>query len=158
MADTLIGLRYKAYSNERNTFTLRTAGLAAGSYPLTNLGPFAPGLKASGALFSGLYGATLPKNFFFSAELGYTTYQKPVADNVFGNAVIGRTFGRWNSYVGYQQSRGLSGLDIGGPGFLQIGLIKPNASTAASTRAEGTPPAEEYSWALPGATIFMDET
>ncbi len=117
VADTLIGARFKAYSGENTTFTIRVAGVAAGSYPLTNLGPFAPGFKSSGFLSSGLYGVTFGKGGFASGEIGYSVYNKPVNDRVFGNFTVGQSLGRWSYWGGYQQSRSVSGIDIGGAGF-----------------------------------------
>lgn len=117
VADTLIGGRFKVYSGESTTFTIRAAGVVAGSYPLTNLGPFAPGFKASGFLTSGLVGKTLGKGFYTSGEFGFSGYEKPVSDRLFGNAVVGQSIGRWSYWGGYQQSRAVSGIDIGAPGF-----------------------------------------
>jgi hypothetical protein len=117
VADTLIGFRVKAYSNERSIVTVRVAGLIPGSYPLTTISVFAPGFKGSGVLTSGLYGRTLPKGGFASVELGYTAYQKPVADNVFGSVLLGQSLRHWSYWGGYQQSRSLSGIDIFGRDF-----------------------------------------
>lgn len=117
VADTLIGGRYKLYSGERSTFTVRAAGVVAGSYPLTNLGPFAPGFKASGFLSSGLYGVTFGRGMYASTELGYSVYSKPVNDRVFGNLIVGQSLGKFSYWGGYQQNRSVAGVDIGGRGF-----------------------------------------
>jgi hypothetical protein len=114
------GARYKAISTEHQVVTLRAAGIIAGSYPLTNLGPFAPGFKAHGFLGSALYGVTLPKRVYASLEFGYNKFQMPVRDRVFGNVVVGQSIGRWSYFGGYQQSRGLSGWDLLSKGFTPV--------------------------------------
>ena len=117
VADSLIGVRVKAYSGEKSAFTLRAAGVIAGSYPLTNLGPFAPGFKASGFLGSALYGVTMAHGTYVSSELGFSVYNGRVSNRVFGSLVAGQAIGKWSYFGGYQQSRATGGIDIGGPGF-----------------------------------------
>ena len=120
IVDTSIGARFRVVNTERQVFTLRGAGIVAGSYPLTNLGPFAPGFKANGYVGSALYGVLLPKRVYASVEAGYNGYSMPVRDRVFGNIVVGHSIHRWSYFGGYQTSRGLSGWDLFAPGFTPI--------------------------------------
>jgi hypothetical protein len=114
LSDSLVGFRYRAYTNERFVVTVRGAGIIAGTYDLTKIANFSPGEKASGALGSAILGYTLPHNFFTFSETGYRVRTNPVPQDFFGNAGIGYFIKGLTFTTDYQTSRSINGVDISG--------------------------------------------
>lgn len=114
VADSTIGLRWRAARGEHWVFTLRGAAVIRGSYDLTRLSNFSPGDGASGGLGSALLGTSLPHGFFTFSELGYLIRSKPVPQTFFGTAGGGQSFKGFTYTADYQTVRSINGVDIVG--------------------------------------------
>ena len=117
VADTTLGARYAVHQGEHFTATVRADGIIAGSYPLSSLGPFAPGLGANGFLGSLLLGWTAGHGSFFTLENGIKILTNPVPNQYFGDISGGQAFGPFYYMVGFEEDRSLSGTDINAPTF-----------------------------------------
>lgn len=112
ITDTVVGLRYQAFSGENFVVSLRGAAILKGNYTITPTGNWSPGDKASGGLGSVLLGRTLPKQFFAFVEAGYRVRTNPVPQDAFGTAGIGSSIQRLSWTASYQTSRSINGVDI----------------------------------------------
>ncbi len=122
LMDTLIGLRWKvvdefSQNNEwAPTIAIRLGGVIEGNYEVGF--PSAVGDGASGFSGSLLFGKTFPKGFGAVGEIGYLWRNKKVPEEYFVTTGVFRRFGQHLDIgLGYRLRRGLSGLDIGAPGF-----------------------------------------
>ena len=122
LSDTRLGLRWRIVDERMSrcayapTVTLRVGGIIAGSYEAGP--PFAPGDGAHGGEFSVLaakaFGST---GFGLYGEGGYRIRSRPVPDDAFASIGAYQTLGAFTLHVAYQHTQGLSGSDIGDPGF-----------------------------------------
>lgn len=112
--DSVLGVRYKAFSGERWVVTLRGAAIIKGNYDVTTVGNWSAGDGASGGMGSVLFGAALPKRFFTFTETGYRIRQNPVPQDFFGTAGFGHFYKGLTMTVDYQTSRSINGVDISG--------------------------------------------
>ncbi|MEO7414845.1 MAG: hypothetical protein ABIZ81_15980 [Opitutaceae bacterium] len=118
--DSRLGLNYAllAESTERPAVTFRIGGIFAGNYDIpTTLPPINPGDGASGFEASFAAGKTFGEGFAIYGEAGYRNRNKGVPDDFFGNVGVAKQFGPVGLNFGYRRTQGLSGGDIGGPGF-----------------------------------------
>jgi len=125
LADTLIGLRYQLVEEQRTipAVTFRVGGIIAGTYDRNK--PFSAGDGANGAEFSLLMGKQFgDSGFGIYGDIGYRLRENPVPDDLFGSVGLFKQFiGVFQESdavtlnFGYRHVQGLSGLDIGGPGF-----------------------------------------
>jgi hypothetical protein len=117
MSDSLIGMRYQVYSDERSAITLRGAANIAGTYPLVTTSRFNAGDKVSGGQGSVLAGTTFSHGIYLYGEAGWRYRDKPVPNVFFGTAGVGDRIGRFSYGLAYQHNQALSGIDIGTPQF-----------------------------------------
>jgi hypothetical protein len=124
--DTTLGVRwrvvdeFKADSPYVPTFTLRVGGTIAGTYDTVTTGaPHSPGDGASGVEMSLLFGKVLGRTGFgISGGVGYRYRMQNVPDDFFASVGMYKIlFEHFVVSFGYRRVQGLSGLDIGGPGF-----------------------------------------
>lgn len=118
-ADSTVGIRWQALRREYWVLTFRAAGIIAGTYPITTVGNWSPGEKASGGLGSVAAGFALPKGFFSFAEAGWRVRTDPVPQEFIGNAGFGKSWKGFTFTTDYQTSRAINGVDIvgGAPKF-----------------------------------------
>lgn len=123
LTDTQFGLRYRVLDEQVGgpwtpTVTLRVGGVIAGTYDVVFASPINPGDGANAFEVSLLTGKTFGKSGFgIYADLGYRARDNDVPDDVFGRVGIFQQLGPVTLGVDYRQVQGLSGGDIGGPGF-----------------------------------------
>ncbi|MGH7958694.1 MAG: hypothetical protein ACREH8_17040, partial [Opitutaceae bacterium] len=118
--DSRLGLTYALFgeSAELPAVAFRAGAIFAGNYPIpTSVPPINPGDGASGFEASFAAGKTLGEGFAVYGELGYRNRNHGVPDDFFGNVGVLKQFGPVNVNLGYRRTQGLSGGDIGGPGF-----------------------------------------
>lgn len=121
LADTQIGLRYRVLREESSVVpinvTLRAGGVIEGTYD-PNF-PFSSGDGASGGRFSVLLGKTFGRTGLAAySEIGYQIRTEDVPDDFLASVGLGYTFLRHVTVnAGYRLIQGLSGPDIGAPGF-----------------------------------------
>jgi hypothetical protein len=118
--DSRLGLTYAilAESAEAPTVTFRVGAIIEGGYDIpTTLPPINPGDGASGFEASFAAGKSLGEGFAVYGELGYRNRNHGVPDDFFGNAGVSKQLGAFAISAGYRRIQGLSGGDIGGPGF-----------------------------------------
>ena len=118
--DSHLGLTYAllAESAELPAVTFRVGAIIAGNYSVpTTLPPINPGDGASGFELSFAFGKNLGDGFSIYDEFGYRNRNHGVPDDLFSNIGILKQFGPVAVNVGYRRTQGLSGGDIGGPGF-----------------------------------------
>ncbi len=118
--DSRLGLTYAltAESSELPTVTWRVGAIIKGGYDVpTSVPPINPGDGASGFETSLAAGKALGQGYAVYGEIGYRNRDSGVPDDLFGSAGIAKQFGALAINVGYRRSQGLSGGDIGGPGF-----------------------------------------
>jgi len=118
--DSRLGLTYAlmAESSERPALTWRVGAIIKGGYDApTSAPPINPGDGASGFETSLAAGKALSAGFALYGELGYRNRDSGVPDDLFGSVGLAKQFGAWALNAGYRRSQGLSGGDIGGPGF-----------------------------------------
>lgn len=123
LADTQVGIRYRLIDEDDPdafvpiTLTLRVGGIIEGTYD-PNF-PFSAGDGASGAKFSTLWGKTFGSTGLSTyGELGFQTRAQDVPDDFLASFGVGYTCpGGVTLHTGYRLIQGLSGPDIGDPGF-----------------------------------------
>jgi hypothetical protein len=118
--DSRLGLTYAILqeSDQTPAVTFRVGAIIEGGYDVpTSLPPINPGDGASGFETSFAAGKSLGAGFAAYGELGYRNRNHGVPDDFFGNAGVAKRFGALAVSVGYRRTQGLSGGDIGGPGF-----------------------------------------
>jgi hypothetical protein len=124
--DTTLGVRWRVVdefavdSPYIPTLTVRVGGIIAGTYDTVTTGaPHSPGDGASGVEMSLLFGKALGNTGFgLFGEVGYRHRLENVPDDFFASLGVYKTFLEgFIASFGYRRVQGLSGLDIGGPGF-----------------------------------------
>lgn len=118
--DSRLGLNYAILpeSMETPAVTVRVGAIFAGNYDVpTSLPPINPGDGASGFETSLAAGKSLGEGFALYGELGYRNRNHGVPDDFFGNIGVSKQLGAFAVNLGYRRIQGLSGGDIGGPGF-----------------------------------------
>ena len=118
--DSQLGLAYALLQESETTpaITWRVGAIFAGSYDVpTTLPPINPGDGASGLETSFAIGKSFGEGFAVYGELGYRNRNHGVPDDFFGSAGLSKRFGAFAINGGYRRTQGLSGGDIGGPGF-----------------------------------------
>jgi len=114
ITDTTIGARWQFHRTDNTVWTVRAAGIVAGSYAISTTANFSPGDKASGGLGSISGGWNMPHNFYSFIEAGYRVRTNPVPQDAFGTAGIGHSFKRLTYSTSFQTSRSINGVDIVG--------------------------------------------
>ena len=124
IADTTFGLRYRLVDEHRSesawvpTLSLRVGGIIEGSYDVTYAAPLNVGNGASGVETSLLFGKQFgDSGFGVFGDLGFRHRAEGVPEDLFGSAGIFQRIGGFSLSFAYRHSQGLSGGDIGGPGF-----------------------------------------
>ena len=118
--DSHLGLTYALVqeSGDVPAVTLRVGAIFAGGYDVpTTLPPINPGDGASGFETSLALGKSFEGGFAVYGELGYRNRNHGVPDDFFGSVGASQRFGSFAVNLGYRRTQGLSGGDIGGPGF-----------------------------------------
>lgn len=118
--DSRLGLTYAILpeSDQTPAVTFRVGAIFAGGYDVpTSLPPINPGDGASGVEASFAAGKSLGAGFAVYGELGYRNRNEGVPDDLFGSVGVAKRFGALAVNLGYRRTQGLSGGDIGGPGF-----------------------------------------
>ncbi len=124
--DTTLGVRWRVFDEFRSdspyvpTLTLRLGGIIEGSYDTVATGARnSPGDGASGVETSLLFGKILGyTSIGLFGDIGYRHRGSKVPDDFFVSVGLDRTFfDRILTGFHYRHTQGLSGLDIGGPGF-----------------------------------------
>jgi hypothetical protein len=125
LADTQLGLRYRLVDETRAlpSLALRLGGIVAGTYDEN--APFSAGDGASGFEASLLLGKTFGDSGFGAyGDIGYRIRESDVPDDLFGSVGLFKQFqgvfresDAFTLSVGYRHVQGLSGPDIGAPGF-----------------------------------------
>ena len=118
--DTRLGLSYAFVTEnaERPAVTFRSGLIINGNYDVPNtLPPVNPGDGASGFESSLAIGKSFGEGFAAYGEIGYRNRNHNVPDDLFYSLGASKRFGGFGVNVGYRRTRGLSGGDIGGPGF-----------------------------------------
>jgi len=118
--DAQLGLTYALLSEnaEIPAITVRIGAIFAGNYGIpTTLPPINPGDGASGFETSLAAGKSLGEGFSIYGEMGYRNRNHSVPDDFFGSLGVAKQWGSVGANVGYRRIQGLSGGDIGGPGF-----------------------------------------
>lgn len=123
--DTRLGLRYRFLDEDLGgrawvpAVGLRIGGIIAGTYDIPQtLPPINPGDGANGFETSLLLGKTFGQTGFGAyVDIGYRVRDQDVPDDVFGSAGVFQHLGPVTLSFGYRHIQGLSGGDIGGPGF-----------------------------------------
>ncbi len=124
--DTTLGVRWRMFDEFRSdssyipTLTLRLGGIIEGSYDTITTGPpHSPGDGASGVetslLFGKVFGAT---NTGVSGDIGYRYRDSNVPDDFFVSVGLDTILFEYIlTGFRYRHTQGLSGIDIGSPGF-----------------------------------------
>lgn len=120
LTDTSFGLRYRVVDERKvawaPTVTLRVGGVIAGTYNESLV--FSAGDGADAIETSMLLAKQLCPGLGLYGEAGYRWRNNDVPDDFFGAAGIALTYIKDVTLsVGYRETRGLSGPDIGAPGF-----------------------------------------
>jgi hypothetical protein len=118
--DSRLGLTYALLSESMETpvVTARIGAIFAGGYSVpTTLPPINPGDGASGFEVSVAAGKALGEGFSAYGEIGYRNRNHGVPDDLFGSVGVAKFLGPVALNLGYRRAQGLSGGDIGGPGF-----------------------------------------
>ncbi|MFN7925406.1 MAG: hypothetical protein U0Q16_35230 [Bryobacteraceae bacterium] len=112
LTDTLLGVRWRLHRD----LAIRVGGVVRGTY--TPNYPFSAGDGGSGAEFSVLGGHTFGESgFSMFGDAGYRVRTRGVPPDVFGSAGVAKWLGAFALSGTYRQARGLTGQDIGDPGF-----------------------------------------
>lgn len=121
LTDTTIGIRQR-FIDETDynqwwlpSLALRVGGIIEGTYD-ENF-PFSAGDGASGAEASLLAGKTICPGFGWYGDVGYRYRDGHVPDDWFGSAGVFVAWKFLSLTAGYRFTEGLSGPDIGDPGF-----------------------------------------
>lgn len=124
LADTTFGLRYRLVDEAKAaqawmpTLALRVGGIIEGTYDLNNASPLNAGDGASGVEIALLLGKEFgDTGFGFFGDLGWRHRAEDVPEDIFGSAGIFQRFAGFTGSFAYRHTQGLSGGDIGGPGF-----------------------------------------
>ena len=121
LTDTTFGLRYQFLQQSEGpwpllpTAAIRVGGIIEGTYD-EDL-PFSAGDGASGAEASMLLAKEICPNFGLFGDVGYRFRGDEVPDDLFGSA---GAYAAWHGFTlsgAYRHVQGLSGDDIGDPGF-----------------------------------------
>ena len=124
--DTSLGVRWRIFDEFRSdlsylpTLTVRLGGIIEGSYDTITTGPpHSPGDGASGVetslLFGKVFGAT---DMSVSGDVGYRHRDSNVPDDFFVSVGLDKIFFEYIlAGFHYRHTQGLSGIDIGSPGF-----------------------------------------
>ncbi len=124
--DTTLGVRWRIFDEFRSdlsylpTLTLRLGGIIEGSYDTITTGPpHSPGDGASGVetslLFGKVFGST---DIGASGDVGYRYRDSNVPDDFFVSVGLDKIFFEYIlAGFHYRHTQGLSGIDIGSPGF-----------------------------------------
>lgn len=120
LADTSVGLRYQFVAEESDrwwpTVATRVGAIFPGTYDENT--PFAPGDGVWGVECQLLLAREFGDSGFGTwGDVGYRIRGNPAPDDFFASAGVYKEFGRVTVSAGYRHIQGLSGLDIGGPGF-----------------------------------------
>ncbi len=118
--DSQLGLTYTLQQEREGApaITFRLGAIIAGNYSVpTSVPPINPGDGASGLEASFAAGKSFGEGFAVYSELGYRSRNHGVPDDIFGSVGLSKRFGAMAVNVGYRRTQGLSGGDIGGPGF-----------------------------------------
>lgn len=122
LADTTFGLRWKFLDENKTTtayaptLTLRAGGIIEGTYD-ENF-PFSAGDGASGAQISLLMGKEFGHSGFgIFGDIGYRYRSEDVPEDLFGSFGAYQRIKAFTLSVAYRHIQGLSGDDIGDPGF-----------------------------------------
>ena len=123
--DTRLGLRYRFIDEDAGgrkwvpAVGLRLGGIIAGTYDNpTSLPPINPGDGANGVEVSLQLGKTFGDTGFGAySDIGYRWRDHDVPEDLFGGVGVFKHLGPVTLNFGYRHIQGLSGGDIGGPGF-----------------------------------------
>ena len=123
--DTRLGLRYRFVDENAGgnswipALALRVGGVFAGSYTIPNsLPPINPGDGANGFETSLLFGKTFGETGFGAyGDFGGRVRDHDAPAVILGNVGLFKHLGPVTLNVGYRHFQGLTGGDIGGPGF-----------------------------------------
>ena len=123
--DTRIGLRYRLVDENASgnrwipAVALRAGGIIAGTYDVPNtLPPINPGDGANGFETSLSFGKRFGETGFGAyGSFGGRVRDHDVPADIFGSAGVFKQLGPVTVNFGYRHTQGLSGGDIGGPGF-----------------------------------------
>ncbi|MDP3073188.1 MAG: hypothetical protein Q8N18_23040 [Opitutaceae bacterium] len=118
--DARLGLSYALLTetDNRPAVTYRTGLIINGDYDIPNtLPPINPGDRASGFESALAVGKSLGEGFAAYGEIGYRNRNHRVPDDLFGSVGVAKQVDAFTVNLGYRRSQGLSGGDIGGPGF-----------------------------------------
>ena len=124
--DTRLGIRYRIFDEFRvdspyvPTLTLRLGGIIEGSYDTVTTGaPHSPGDGASGVETSLLFGKVFGQtDIGLSGDIGYRYRDSSVPDDFFVSVGLDKVFFEYIlAGFSWRHTQGLSGLDIGDPGF-----------------------------------------
>jgi hypothetical protein len=124
--DTTLGVRWRLVDEFQvdspyvPTLSVRIGGIIAGTYDTVTTGaPNSPGDGASGVEISLLFGKTFgDTGFGIFGDMGYRYRLENVPADFFASIGVYKTFfAGFIASFGYRRVQGLSGLDIGGPGF-----------------------------------------
>ncbi len=119
--DTQFGVRFRLLDEYARpgapTITVRAGAIVEGNYEASNV--HSPGDGASGGEISLLVGKSWAEpGLGFSGELGFRDRNENVPADFFCSVGFYKTFlSRGSLSAAYRRDQGLSGLDIGGPGF-----------------------------------------
>ena len=124
--DTTLGVRWRMFDEFRYdspyvpTLTLRLGGIIEGSYDTVTTGaPNSPGDGASGVETSLLFGKIFgPTDISLTGDVGYRYRDSKVPDDFFVSVGLDKIFLEYLlAGFRYRHTQGLSGIDIGAPGF-----------------------------------------
>lgn len=118
--DTHLGISYALLEENGATpaVAVRFGAIIKGDYSVLNsLPPINPGDGANGLEVSLLAGKSFAEGFSAYGELGYRNRNNDVPDDFVFVAGLNKRIGAVNLNVAYRRTDGLSGGDIGGPGF-----------------------------------------
>lgn len=124
LADTSIGLRYQLLKEDESgnawtpTVAIRVGAIIEGTYKVDYAAPLNVGDGASGFETSLLFGKQIgDSGFGLFGDIGYRWRSQDVPEDIFGSAGVFQRLGGFTLSVAYRHTQGLSGGDIGGPGF-----------------------------------------
>jgi hypothetical protein len=121
LADTYLGLRYRIWDERKHdgcllpTLAVRVGGIIAGTYD-ENF-PFSAGDGANGLEGSLLLAREICPGFGGFGEVGYRFRDDDVPNDFFASGGFYAGYAGFNATVAYRHVRGMSGKDIGDPGF-----------------------------------------
>ncbi len=121
LADTFLGLRYRLWDEFKHqdswlpSVSVRVGGIIAGTYDEDQ--PFSAGDGASGFESSLLLAREICPGFGIYGDIGYRIRENDVPDDLFGAVGIYAGYKGVSATVAYRHVQGLSGPDIGDPGF-----------------------------------------